>query len=531
MVSQLNTITGDISGNCEKIIRSVDIAGKQAATLLVFQELVLCGYIPKDLLEYPYFKSECEQALGSIVEYSKNFPSLILVIGAPEWQEGKVFNSAYVIQNAQVIGIQQKLALPNYDVFDEKRYFSAGTNQTVFELNGQRVGVSICEDAWPETQYSDSRCSYFKERSLDLLINISASPFEDNKEKIRDEVFCKVARSVNCEVIMVNSVGANDDLIFDGRSLWIDKKGNILFKAPYFEEGCYELTKSNQKNTTEELVRIEKIKQALEVGIHDYVKKTNNTHVIIGLSGGIDSAVTCALAVKALGAKQVKGVLMPSRFSSEGSISDAESLASQLGIKTETIPIEPIVSSYSSQLGTLFEGLGPDVTEENLQSRIRGSILMAVANKFKALVLTTGNKSEVAVGYCTLYGDTNGALSVLSDVPKTIVYELAQHINSNEIIIPINSIEKPPSAELRPNQIDQDSLPDYEVLDRLIESIVVNKKGKKELIKDGYSEEMVSKTWSLIKYTEFKRSQLPIGLKISEKSFGSGRRFPIVGDY
>ena len=533
---QINSLVGDLNFNFNKLVSHVKACARNGAGLVVFSECVLTGYPPQDLLNYNFFIDNIHITIEKIKQASLDFPDVAICFGTPYKDADQLFNSVCVIQNGKLIFVQHKFQLPNYDVFDDKRYFSSATSQSIFVFNGYRIGFIVCEDAWVLNDDINSYkpIDFFQTEGIDILINLSASPFEIGKDTIRFNLFLQHAKALDVPVIMVNQVGANDQLIFDGNSFAISSLGDVFCQLAAFEEDSAIIDlKKTVTGTPAYAVSpiINSIHDALVLGIRDYVFKTGFKDVVIGLSGGIDSAVTCVLAVRALGASHVKGVSLPSQFSSEGSLVDAKALAETLGIDYSVISIDATYNQLLTDLSPFFTDLVPDVTEENIQARSRGVLLMAIANKFNSLVLATGNKSELAMGYCTLYGDMSGALSVLGDVSKTRVYELASYINNRSIVIPENSINKPPSAELRPNQKDSDSLPSYDTLDAIIEKYIEQGLSTKDIINQGYDNDIVYDVIKKLNQNEYKRFQAAIVLRITSKSFGMGRRFPIASNY
>jgi NAD+ synthase (glutamine-hydrolysing) len=445
-------------------------------------------------------------------------------------------NAAAILQNGKIVWRTAKCLLPTYDVFDEDRYFEPAKTIAPFEFNGRKLAVTICEDIWndedfwPERLYRRDPVKDAISQGADIILNISASPWHDGKENVRLEMLRRVARDEKIPLAQVNLVGANDELIFDGHSVAFNARGHVIALGKGFAEDVFvaDMADSKGQPAVSFPQREAQIFSALSLGIRDYVRKCGFKSVILGLSGGIDSALTAVLAADALGKENVLGVAMPARYSSEGSLTDAEALAKNLGIRFELLPIEPVFLAVEEQLKNAFANLKPDQTEENVQSRLRGTTLMALSNKFNGLVLTTGNKSEMAVGYCTLYGDMNGALAPLADVFKTDIYKIARWVNREREVIPQNSIDKPPSAELRPNQKDQDSLPPYETLDAILDLYVVKNLGREQIIAKGFDAAMVGDVLNKINFTEYKRRQAAPGLKISPRAFGMGRRIPIA---
>mgnify|MGYP001225127714 CR=1 FL=1 len=533
-IAQLNPTVGDLQGNLALAIDAYEQLVGQGADLVVYPELMLCGYPPRDLLIKERFLLDIRASLDEFARHTGPVPALI---GFPEDSPdhtAKGYNSAAWCIEGKAGQVFRKRLLPTYDVFDETRYFESGTLTNLLEYQGKRIAVTICEDVWnlSDQRYRSDPLEEIVDLEPDLLINLSASPWHLDKEEQRKDLLRKVVEKVQCPVSYINAVGGNDELIFDGHSMSIDRSGEVIAQSASFRE-CLEVHDLGESPmpTNHEIEKMESLRQALVLGIQDYAGKSGFSKGLVGLSGGIDSAVTAALAVEALGPDQVIGISLPSSISSRHSKDDARELADNLGIEFQTLPIQSIVDAASEQLRPLFGDLPPDVTEENLQARSRGLLLMAVSNKFGALLLTTGNKSELAVGYCTLYGDMCGGLAVISDVPKTQVFSLARHINREKILIPINSIEKPPSAELRPDQKDSDSLPDYEILDAILEAYVERGQSISSLLSSGFDEETVRRVVRLVDLNEYKRNQAAPGLKTTPLAFGVGRRIPIVQKY
>jgi NAD+ synthase (glutamine-hydrolysing) len=537
-LAQINPTVGDFTGNAAKLRRFTLDARERGAELVVFPELAVCGYPPRDLVEVPGFVARSRRVLE---ELAAEVSGIAIIAGLPTpaaSETGKtVMNSAALLREGRIDFIQSKRLLPTYDVFDEMRNFAPAATQRLFCLGGKAVALTICEDAWNDKAFW-SRRLYGSDPVEDLVraggelvLNISASPFNVGKRELRQAMLASIARQRRVPVLLVNQVGGNDSLVFDGSSLALNADGEVVAQAKSFEEDLVLVDTATLSGEMHEQVATEEgsAYAALVLGTRDYVRKCGFQKVVVGLSGGIDSALTAVIAVDALGGENVIGVSMPSQYSSEGSITDARELASNLGICFEVVPIGGIFEAYRGALSGFFRGMAEDVTEENLQARTRGGLLMAVANKFSALVLTTGNKSELGVGYCTLYGDMVGGLAVISDVPKTLVYRLARYVNSRRAVIPEASITKPPSAELRPGQKDSDSLPPYEVLDRVLEEYVGNLKSTPEIATlTGYDEKVIGFVIGLINRSEYKRQQAAPGIRISTKAFGIGRRFPIA---
>jgi len=542
---QLNSTIGDFAANRQKLVAGYEKACALGAEFALAPELFLCGYPPRDLLLRADFIGA---NLAALAETAKSIGSVPLCVGyVDEHSErpGRALrNSAAVLQNGSIVWRTHKSLLPTYDVFDEDRYFEPAKSVAPFEFNGRKLGVTICEDIWndedfwPERLYRRDPIKELIAQGAGIILNISASPWHDGKEKTRLAMLQRVARDEHVPLAQVNLVGANDELVFDGHSVALNRQGEPLALGKGFAEDIVvaDLDADSSPAKIEWPVREQQIFSALSLGIHDYVHKCGFKSALVGLSGGIDSALVAVLAADALGADKVLGVSMPARYSSEGSLSDAGLLAKNLGIRYEVLPVEPVFQSVEKQLTRVFAGTKPNEAEENIQSRLRGVTLMALSNKFGALVLTTGNKSEMAVGYCTLYGDMCGALAVIADVFKTDIYKVARWVNSDyssragreHEIIPAASISKPPSAELRPNQKDQDSLPPYEMLDAILELYVVKNSSREEIIRSGFDAAVVNDVINKITFSEYKRRQAAPGLKVSPRAFGMGRRIPIA---
>jgi NAD+ synthase (glutamine-hydrolysing) len=544
IIAQLNPIVGDITGNRSAAIRVMSQCREAEPDLVVFPELFLVGYPPKDFLERPWFIDKTQEAIRELAEVSVRYPETGMLIGAPVptgKEVGKgLYNSALLIYQGRILLTQNKSLLPTYDVFDEMRHFDPAAAISTVPFKGEILGVTICEDAWniPELwpkgrRYPFNPVEALARQRATLLINISASPFFAGKEEIRFRLLRDHARKHRLPFVFVNQVGGNDELIFDGRSLGLDTAGEPIVVCPPFAKHVA-LVDTRNFGTPGLYVpqdRISSIHEALVLGTRDYLRKCGFTRAVIGLSGGIDSAVTCCLAKEAIGAENVLGISMPSLYSSKGSVDDSRALAANLGIPFKVIPITPIYQAY---LGTLKEHFAEGevgVAEENIQARIRGNILMAFSNKFGHLVLSTGNKSELAVGYCTLYGDMSGGLAVLADVPKTTVYELAGEINTKSQVIPEPIIRKPPSAELKPNQVDQDTLPPYPFLDQILHYFIEDLLSVEEIIALGLEPDTVRWVARMVEKNEYKRKQAPPGLKVTTKAFGVGRRIPIAAKF
>ena len=540
-LGQINPTVGDFCGNAAKIIEYSHRAKAQGADLILFPELAICGYPPRDLVEKPSFVKQNADTLERIAKQTDGIAVICGLVTPAQSETGKsVMNSAALVRNGLVEFMQSKMLLPTYDVFDEDRYFAPARKQEIVSLNGSRLALTICEDAWNDKHfwqkrlYSIDPVEQLVRAGGNLVLNISASPFTIHKREIRKKMLQAIAADFRVPVIMCNQVGGNDSLIFDGSSIVVGPDGRVLAQAKSFEEDLVLFdTESLEGDLHDQAADVEAgAYAALVLGTRDYVRKCGFQKVIVGLSGGIDSALTAAIAVDALGKDHVMGVSMPGPYSSPGSKDDAKELASNLGIRYEVIPISPVFDEFRKTLSPTFRNLPEDFTEENLQSRLRGSTLMALSNKFGALVLTTGNKSEMAVGYCTLYGDMCGGLAVIADVPKTMVYRLSEYRNGISQVIPEATIKKVPSAELRPNQTDQDSLPPYEVLDCILEDYVEDYKTAEQIATErGYDCKLVSSVIRMIERSEYKRQQAAPVLKISQKAFGLGRRFPIAAKY
>ncbi|MEI7533847.1 MAG: NAD+ synthase [Verrucomicrobiae bacterium] len=540
---QLNPTIGAFAANREKLVRAYADAVARGAAFVLAPELFLCGYPPRDLLLREDFVAA---NLAALAETAKSIGEIPLCLGYVEknsTRPGRALqNAAAVLQNGKVIWRTAKSLLPTYDVFDEDRYFEPAARVEPFVFQGRKIGITICEDIWndedfwPERIYRRDPVRELIAQGAELIFNLSASPWHDGKEKTRLEMLRRVARDEKIPLAQVNAVGANDELIFDGHSVALDARGEVLALGKGFAEDVIVVDLAEVPSPKSQVPspfppREELLFSALSLGIRDYVRKCGFKSVLLGLSGGIDSALIAVLAAEALGAENVLGVAMPARYSSSGSLTDAELLAKNLGIRYEVLPIEPVFNAVEAQLQKVFAGTKPNEAEENIQSRLRGVTLMALANKFGALVLTTGNKSEMAVGYCTLYGDMNGALAPIADVLKTDVYKIAKWVNREREIIPNDSITKPPSAELRPGQKDQDSLPPYEILDAILDLYVVKNLGKAEIVARGFDAAVVNDVVNKINFSEYKRRQAAPGLKVSPRAFGMGRRLPVAQQF
>jgi NAD+ synthase (glutamine-hydrolysing) len=551
-LAQINPTVGDFTGNLDKIVAASRRAAAQGARLTVFSELVLCGYPPADFLEKPSFLARCRTVVDELAAATRDLPTAVLTgVALPAkrkgakpvspqagicWGERPAVNAAVLLDGGRLLLEQHKQLLPFYDVFDEQRYFAPSRPQQVVELDGLRLAITICEDAWNDKNFWQQRL-YTVDPVEELMrqkpgihINLSASPFWHGKRAMRRQMLSVIARQYAIPVLLCNQVGGNDSLIFDGTSLALNARGELIAQAASFAEDLILVDPFNALPTpTPEDDDTEAAYRALVLGTRDYVRKCGFSKVLVALSGGIDSALVAAIATDALGAENVVGVGMPSPYSSAGSIDDSRRLAANLGIRYEVIGISGLFAEFTRTLEPLFAGTKPDITEENIQSRIRGVLLMALSNKFSALVLTTGNKSEMAVGYCTLYGDMVGALAVIGDLVKTRVYQVCRWLNRSREVIPAAILEKPPSAELRPDQKDTDSLPPYEVLDPILEAYVERYETPEQIAQaNGFPLELVQQVVRLVERSEYKRQQAAPVLKVTSKSFGMGRRFPIA---
>lgn len=537
LVAQINPTIGALSSNSAKILSAIEQCRKLGADLVLFPEMSLTGYPPQDLLLLPHFIDATQRHLEEIIKAADDIAVIVgLPRRNPDNREKPLYNSAAIIQNKRLLGFQDKSLLPTYDVFTERRYFEPASCITTWNLKGKNIAVTICEDIWQhsallkEVTYQKNPVEELLKLKPDLVLNLSASPFSLAKLPTRLQVGSKTTKTLNCPLIYCNQVGGNDSLIFDGYSFYMNAAGEPLQLAKGFEEDFLFIDCAvESKPISIHLHAEEELFKALTLGVKDYFQKSGFSKACLGLSGGIDSAVTACIAVAALGAKNVLGIGMPSRYSSQGSKDDALQLAKSLGIEYREIPIEKPFQSYLDLLSPSFEGLPPDATEENLQARIRGMILMAFSNKLGYIILSTGNKSELAMGYSTLYGDMCGGLAVLSDVTKMQVYALARWINHQQKIIPQSSIDKPPSAELRPNQTDQDALPPYPIVDNVLQAYVEEHQSPDVISQRfGYPLDTVNDLIKRIHRNEYKRRQSPPGLRVSERAFSAGRRFPIV---
>ena len=537
-LGQINPTVGDFQGNSAKMIDFARRAQAEGAGLILFPELSVCGYPPRDLVERSSFVAHNRAAIERIALETRGIAVICGLVTPAQAVTGKsVMNSAALLKDGKVAFLQSKMLLPTYDVFDEMRNFAPARSQVLFPFCGKQMALTICEDAWNDKHFWNKRLYTFDPVEAlihaggTFLLNISASPYWIGKADLRRDMLATIARNYKVPVAMVNQVGGNDSLIFDGSSVVFDPAGNLIAQGKSFEEDLLYFDSDRLTGELREQLQSEEASAyaALVLGTRDYVHKCGFQQVIIGLSGGIDSALTAAIAADALGPENVIGVGMPGPYSSRGSIDDARALAENLGIRFELIPIQEIFESYRNSLKRVFAGRKEDETEENIQARTRGALLMALSNKFGAIVISTGNKSELAVGYCTLYGDMAGGLAAISDVPKTLVYRLSRYVNSRRQVIPKSTLEKPPSAELRPDQKDSDSLPPYEVLDQILEDYVEDSHSPEQIAADrGIELPLVHRVVRMVERSEYKRQQAAPGLKISAKAFGYGRRFPIA---
>lgn len=539
-LAQINYHIGHFESNERKVLKAIEQARDGGAELVLFAELAVSGYPPRDFLEFDDFVQKCLQSIENIARSCKGIAA---IIGGPspnpEIKGKRLFNTAFFLQDGEVKSKYYKGLLPNYDVFDEYRYFEPSTTFDVIHLNGKRLAVTICEDLWnigDDPLYRINPMDELFKQQPDLIINIAASPFHYSQAENRKKVLQQNVEKYKLPLLYVNHVGAQTELLFDGGSLVFNSSGILVDELKYFEEDFKIIDTSkigaiDKSPLTAEPIKIELIHDALIMGIKNYFEKLGFKKAILGLSGGIDSAVTLVLAVRALGTENVKAVLLPSRFSSEHSVNDAVQLAKNLNVSYDVISIEEAFQSFERTLAPLFRNFPADLTEENIQARVRGTILMGLSNKYGYILLNTSNKSEAAVGYGTLYGDMNGGLSVLGDVYKTEVFKMARYINREKEIIPVNTILKPPSAELRPDQKDSDSLPEYDLLDKILFAYIEHRIGPKELIAKGFDDKTVRNVLRLVNTSEYKRHQTPPILRVSPKAFGMGRKMPIVAKY
>ena len=537
-LGQINPTIGDFNGNAAKIVDFSRRAQAAGAGLILFPELSVCGYPPRDLVERASFVAHNREAVERIAAETRGMAVICGMVTPAHAETGKsAMNSAALLRDGRVAFLQSKMLLPTYDVFDEMRNFAPAESQALLPFCGKQMALTICEDAWNDKHFWNKRLYTFDPVEAlihaggNFLLNISASPFWLGKREFRQDMLATIARNYKVPVVMVNQVGGNDSLVFDGSSLVLNAAGDVIAQGKSFEEDLVYFDSDQLKGEIHDQIEGEEASAyaALVLGTRDYVRKCGFRQVIVGLSGGIDSALTAAIAVDALGPENVIGVGMPGPYSSQGSIEDARTLAQNLSIRFELLCISEIFESYRKALQKVFAGCKEDATEENIQSRARGTLLMALSNKFGAIVLSTGNKSELGVGYCTLYGDMVGGLAVISDVPKTLVYRLSHYVNSLRPVIPQASLEKPPSAELRPDQKDSDTLPPYEVLDAILEDYVEDSRPAEQIASErGFDLALVRRVIRMVERAEYKRQQAAPGLKISAKAFGYGRRFPIA---
>jgi NAD+ synthase (glutamine-hydrolysing) len=537
-LGQINPTVGDFAGNAAKMIEFSRRAKASGAALILFPELSVCGYPPRDLVERSSFVDRNRETAERIADETQGIAVICGMVTPAHAETGKsVMNSAALLQDGKIAFVQSKMLLPTYDVFDEMRNFAPARSQSLFPFCGDQVALTICEDAWndklfwPKRLYVVDPIEALIRAGGNLVLNISASPFWIGKREIRRDMLAAIARHHKVSVAMVNQVGGNDSLLFDGSSIVLDATGKVISQGRSFEEDLVYFDSESLTGDLHEQVEGEEasVYAALVLGTRDYIHKCGFSKAIVGLSGGIDSALTAVIAVDAVGPENVFGVGMPGPYSSPGSVHDARALATNLGIRFELLPIDRAFEAYCETLKKVFAGYPEDVTEENIQSRARGTLLMALSNKFGAIVLSTGNKSELGVGYCTLYGDMVGGLAVISDVPKTLVYRLSRYVNSRRAVIPKDTLEKPPSAELRPDQRDSDSLPAYEILDAVLEDYVEDAKSADRIAAErGFDIETVRRVVRMVDRAEYKRQQAAPGIKISPKAFGYGRRFPIA---
>ncbi|MBZ5597092.1 MAG: NAD+ synthase [Acidobacteriia bacterium] len=537
-LGQINPTVGDFAGNAAKIVAFAHRAQAAGAGLILFPELSVCGYPPRDLVERASFVVHNRETVERIAAETRSIAVICGLVTPAQAETGKsVMNSAALLKDGKVVFLQSKMLLPTYDVFDEMRNFAPAKSQALFPFCGKQMALTICEDAWNDKHFWNKRLYTFDPVEAlihaggNFLLNISASPFWLGKRELRQNMLATIARNHKVPVAMVNQVGGNDSLVFDGSSLVLDPAGEVIAQGKSFEEDLVYFDSDQLSGEVHEQMEGEEASAyaALVLGTRDYVRKCGFRQTIVGLSGGIDSALTAVIAADAVGPENVIGVGMPGPYSSQGSIDDARALAENLGIRFELLCITEVFESYKKTLQKVFAGRKEDVTEENIQSRARGTLLMALSNKFGAIVLSTGNKSELGVGYCTLYGDMVGGLAVISDVPKTMVYRLSHYVNSRRPVIPRATLEKPPSAELRPDQKDSDTLPPYETLDAILEDYVEECHQAEQIARDrGFDLELVRRVIRMVERSEYKRQQAAPGIKASAKAFGYGRRFPIA---
>ena len=530
-LAQLNLLVGDVPGNCRRMIASIAEAREAGADLVLFQELAVCGYPPEDLLFHAGLRKQVTAAMAELTAAAQG---ITVVLGYPEYLDGTIYNSAAVLADGRLAANYRKHCLPNYAVFDEQRYFSPGDEALVVEIAGARVGITICEDVW-----ESEPCRLAAAAGAELIVAINGSPFRAGKQGLREAVLAERCRDVGLPVVYQNVTGGQDELVFDGGSCVLSAAGATTFRAPAFEAGIYYTdfavaggALTPQPGSLAPLSADESsVYAALVCGVRDYVNKNGFPGIVLGLSGGIDSALTLAIAVDALGAERVQAIMMPYRYTADISQQDAEEQARRLQVDYQVLPIENMVAATTGVLAELFAGLPADTTEENIQSRCRGILLMAVSNKTGRMVLATGNKSEMAVGYATLYGDMAGGFAPIKDCPKTLVYRLARYRNAQAAVIPERVIERPPSAELAPDQQDTDSLPPYEILDAILDALMLEDLSVDEIIARGFDQQTVLQVVSLVRRNEYKRRQAPPGVRISARAFGRDWRYPITSGY
>ena len=531
-VAQLNFLVGDIDGNAERIIQETNrIAKEQPVDCVVFPELALSGYPPEDLLFRPGFYKRCQRALTHI---AKNIGKTGIIIGFPAGVGHTHYNKAAFIQSGKIIADYAKQELPNFTVFDEKRYFTAGKQPCVFEINGIKIGLIICEDVWHPGPIMQA-----KNAGAQMIISINASPYDRNQIRARETMLKNRTNETHLPIIYANIIGGQDELVFDGGSMVVDANGNRCQQAPYFVENTM-IVEANMHDDAviivpqklpERLSQETQMYETLKLGVHDYIDKNNFPGALIGLSGGIDSALTLAIAADAIGADKVTAVIMPSRFTAQMSIDDAIAEAEALGVEYHILKIDTLLDHFLQILAPIFNSTPADTTEENLQARIRGMLLMALSNKFGKIVLTTGNKSELSVGYATLYGDMAGGFSVIKDVPKTLVYKLSKYRNEIHLVIPERVFTRPPTAELAHNQTDQDKLPPYDMLDDILERYIEKDEEPTQIVNAGFEQAIVDSVVRMINFNEYKRRQSPIGIRLTRRAFGKDRRYPITSGY
>ena len=526
-VAQFNATVGDLTGNVDRIVKCATEAKALGAQVLLTPELALCGYPPEDLLLRPDFYRASQRSLDNL---ASQIDGITLIVGYPEEHEGRRYNAAAVIQNGQKMAVYRKIRLPNYEVFDEKRYFDAGADACVVEIGGVRCGINICADIWEAGAAEMAHAA-----GAELLLVLNASPCHLEKHQQRAQVLGDRVAATGMAAVYANLVGGQDELVFDGASFALDAQGKCCMRLPAFEESLgivdFDAGRLHSDQLASELSIEAEAYQALVLGVRDYIGKSGFKGAIIGLSGGIDSALTLCVAVDALGADKVRAVMMASPYTAQMSLDDSRAMIAALGVCYDEIPIAPAMQTYDALLAPMFAGLPADTTEENIQARIRGNILMALSNKTGALVLTTGNKSEMAVGYCTLYGDMAGGFAVIKDVYKTLVYRLSRYRNTLSPVIPENIIVRPPSAELKPDQTDQDSLPPYDILDAIVRAYMEEDRSPREIVAAGLPEEAVRRVVRLLRISEHKRRQAPVGIRITPRGFGKDWRYPITNRY